>query len=253
MDRLKWSLGFSKGVAVDCKGKSGGLALWWRDHVEVTVRPWCQYYTDAAIVCDGASFRFTGIYGEPCIDKRTKTWEILRYLSAQDNLPWLCAGDFNEALKQDEQQGSNPRRRRQMELFEDCLSDCGLADLGFSGYPFAWDNKREHGDNIQVRLDRATCNGDFAHLFPSIEAQHVMTEESDHQALIIKALVMAGESRARGHRSFMYEAAWARHEDYEAMVAATWGVAHAANQHEGRLATTFNSLKAATRSMQEWS
>jgi hypothetical protein len=27
MDRIKWSLGFSHGVAVDCNGRSGGLAL----------------------------------------------------------------------------------------------------------------------------------------------------------------------------------------------------------------------------------
>jgi hypothetical protein len=33
MDRIKWSLGFKHGVAVDCKGKGGGLALWWRDRV----------------------------------------------------------------------------------------------------------------------------------------------------------------------------------------------------------------------------
>ncbi|XP_073359850.1 uncharacterized protein [Aegilops tauschii subsp. strangulata] len=140
-----------------------------------------------------------------------------------------------------------------MELFDDCLSDCGLADLGFSGYPYTWDNKREHGDNIQVRLDRATCNGEFAHLFPVIEVQHVMTEESDHQALVIKAFISAGESSARGQRSFSYEAAWARHEEYDAMVAAAWGDAHATNQQEGRLATTFNTLRDATRAMQRWS
>ena len=40
MERLKWRLGFNNGVAMDCKGKSGGLALYWRDHVELTVRPW---------------------------------------------------------------------------------------------------------------------------------------------------------------------------------------------------------------------
>ena len=39
MERLKWSLGFRRGVAVNCAGKSGGLALWWRDHVNATVRP----------------------------------------------------------------------------------------------------------------------------------------------------------------------------------------------------------------------
>lgn len=42
VDRLKWSLGFRNGIAVDCKGKSGGLALLWKDGVDVKVRPWCQ-------------------------------------------------------------------------------------------------------------------------------------------------------------------------------------------------------------------
>jgi hypothetical protein len=49
MTKLRWSLGYAHGVAVDCRGKSGGLALWWRDGVEVYVRPWCQYFIDAQI------------------------------------------------------------------------------------------------------------------------------------------------------------------------------------------------------------
>jgi hypothetical protein len=53
MDILKWSLGFPNGVVVDCSGKSGGLALWWKEGVEVSVRPWCQYYIDAEIVLNG--------------------------------------------------------------------------------------------------------------------------------------------------------------------------------------------------------
>jgi hypothetical protein len=61
MDRLRWSLGFPHGVAVSSIGKSGGLALWWRDGVEVTVRPWCQYYIDAKTSKEGKSWRFTGI------------------------------------------------------------------------------------------------------------------------------------------------------------------------------------------------
>jgi hypothetical protein len=53
MVRLRWSSGFTNGVAVDCCGRSGGLALWWKDGVDVTVRPWCQYFIDAQISMGG--------------------------------------------------------------------------------------------------------------------------------------------------------------------------------------------------------
>ncbi|XP_071681350.1 uncharacterized protein [Lolium perenne] len=157
MEKLKWSLGFKHGVAVDCDGRSGGLALWWRDGIEVSVRPWCQYYIDAEIHFEGKNWRFTGIYGEPRTELRHRTWDVLRYLRSQDNLPWLCAGDFNEILLPEEQMGGNPRADVQMQSFRDCLADCELTDLGYKGYPFTWNNKRDGEANIQVRLDRGTA------------------------------------------------------------------------------------------------
>jgi hypothetical protein len=117
LDKIKWSLGFSHCVTVDCRGRSGGLALWWREGIEVSVRPWCQYYIDAKITADGKTWRFTGVYGEPRTDLHHRTWEALRYLCAQDDLPWLCAGDFNEVLAQHEQLGGNPRNHAQIAAF----------------------------------------------------------------------------------------------------------------------------------------
>jgi exonuclease III len=102
MDRLRWSMGFRNGITVEGKGKGGGLALWWRDGVDVLVKSWCQYYIDAMINMGEMSWRFTGIYGEPRIEHRQKTWEALHYLRAQDNRPWICAGDFNEVLRLEE-------------------------------------------------------------------------------------------------------------------------------------------------------
>ena len=128
MERLQWSLGFRHGVCVEGKGKGGGLALWWRDGIDVSVRPWCQYYIDAKITTEEGPWRFTGIYGEPKKAQRRKTWEVLRYLRAQDDLPWICAGDFNEILRQDEQIGQNDRSEAQMVSFRECLADCRLAD-----------------------------------------------------------------------------------------------------------------------------
>jgi hypothetical protein len=65
MEKLKWRLGFKNGVSVDCVGRSGGPALWWREEIEVSVHPWCQYYIDAKITYEGKTWRFSNIYGEP--------------------------------------------------------------------------------------------------------------------------------------------------------------------------------------------
>jgi hypothetical protein len=142
MNKLKWSLGFTNGVAVDCVGRSGGLALWWKQEVEVLVRPWCNIFIDAQITFNGKVWRFSGIYGEPCTECRFRTWEAIHFLNSQDDLPWLCAGDFNEVLFQHEQLGGNPRNIKQMEDFASCLSECGLKDLGYRGYDFTWNNRR---------------------------------------------------------------------------------------------------------------
>ena len=144
-------------------------------------------------------------------------------------MPWIYVGDYNGALVQKEHIGGKPRCLKQMDEFRDCLEDCGLADMGFSGYSFTWDNKRQAEENIQVRLDRATCTLAFMQMFPASEVQHILTEESDHQALLVwVATTLVGNS-ARAQRPFMYEAAWARHADYDAMIAAAWEQAHAAN------------------------
>jgi hypothetical protein len=109
MNTLKWSLGFMNGVAVDCVGRSGGLALWWKEEVEVQVRPWCNIFIDAKITYNCKVWRFSDIYGKPRTECRFRTWEALRFLHSQDDLNWLCAGDFNEVLFQHEQLGGNPR------------------------------------------------------------------------------------------------------------------------------------------------
>jgi hypothetical protein len=186
MDKLKWSLGFTHGVAVECNGRSGGLALWWRDGVEVSVRPWCQYYIDAGISHNGMKWRFSGIYGEPRTELRFRTWEALRYLKSQDNLPWLCMGDFNEIASQSEQQGGNPRNQSQMDVFRECLSFCGLTYLGYKGYDFTWSNRRDGAENVQCRLDRGTATAAFLDMFPLTSVEHIVTEESDHMALLIR-------------------------------------------------------------------
>lgn len=249
MERIRWSLGFRNGVAVDSVGQSGGLAIWWRDHIQVTVRPWCQYFLDTEVAFDGKICRITGFYGEPNTEQRKKPWDALRYLSAQDDLPWICVGDYNEALFQSDQCGGNPRNFLQMEAFRDSLTECGLADLGFSGYPYTWDNKRDGSANVQVRLDRATCNEGFLELFPETCVEHILAEESDHQALLVRMLETAPRADKNGARQFRFEEAWTRHENYDDMLKEVW---EAAGTGEQGLTAVWQCLGRATGSIQRW-
>jgi hypothetical protein len=137
------------------------------------------------------------------VSSRSKTWEALHFLWSKDNLPWLCAGDFNEIVNSVEQRGDNPWSGSQMEAFQECLSDYGLTDLGFLGYEFTWNNKREGDDNIQVRLDRGTTP--FLALFPLTQVEHVVTEESDHMALIFRVQEELPIRVPAGRRGFQFE------------------------------------------------
>lgn len=55
---------------------------------------------------EGASvWRFTGMYGEPNSARRARTWDILRYLDRDTNLPWMVIEDLNDVTSQDDKRG----------------------------------------------------------------------------------------------------------------------------------------------------
>ena len=46
---LRWKLGLTNMVCVDCDGQSGGLALFWRSSVNLSAGLKSKYYIDATI------------------------------------------------------------------------------------------------------------------------------------------------------------------------------------------------------------
>ena len=99
LEWLRWKLGLMNMVVKNCEGQSGGLALFWRNSVNLAAGLKSRYHIDATITQpDGLQWRFTGIYGEPRAEKREATWKLLRTIKHHSKLPWICAGDFNEIL-----------------------------------------------------------------------------------------------------------------------------------------------------------
>ncbi|CAL1368789.1 unnamed protein product [Linum trigynum] len=133
---------------------------------------------------DGARWRFTVIYGWPKGTEKWMTWDLLRRIGQQWDGPWLCGGDFNQVRSTDEKSGGRCAHEPEMNHFGDCLTDIGLQDLGFHGYPYTWENRRHTNGFIEERLDRFVANDSWRDLFPNNYVQHWDRANSDHRPII---------------------------------------------------------------------
>ncbi|KAL9675215.1 hypothetical protein QQ045_003416 [Rhodiola kirilowii] len=150
---------------------------------------------------------------------RVRSWNLLRRIKVNSRLSWLVLGDFNEITCSDEMQGGRPRQVWQMENFRSTLSDCGLVDLGFEGYPFTFSNRRGGDEEVKARLDRGVATMDWKNSFPRTVVSHVQLHASDHQLLILdteKKCVM------RRKKLFRFEVMWFDHPEFAGIMNEFW-------------------------------
>ena len=98
--------------------------------------------------------------------------------------PWCCIADFNVVLLSSEKQSKHPPLYKQMEEFSLALESCRLADMGFRGYPFTWNNKRPEDANIKERLDQVVANSEWRERFPASTLTHLFFHALDHAPLV---------------------------------------------------------------------
>ncbi|KAK3195440.1 hypothetical protein Dsin_026750 [Dipteronia sinensis] len=112
MESIHTRLGFNGKLVVECEGSCGGLCMYWTNLVDVNLFSFSRYHVDVKVLShSGFTWRFTGFYGHPEVSQRHHAWTLLRRLHSRSDLPWLCAGDFNEILEDSEKQGGIRRPR----------------------------------------------------------------------------------------------------------------------------------------------
>nr|XP_023879274.1 uncharacterized protein LOC111991717 [Quercus suber] len=211
-------------LIVPSDGKSGGLALLWKENADVRVQSYSHSHIDA-IVHDSSvniTWRATGFYGHPDAAQRSSSWRLLETLNAQFDLPWVVFGDFNEITHIEEKCGGAERNANQMEAFRNALDNCDLRDLGFVGQRFTWCNGRFGDQRTLVRLDRMVANNRWTALFQQAKVCHRSMSSSDHCLL---ALYLAPQlRRRRGKAQFRFESMWARDVGCRDVVEMAWSV-----------------------------
>ncbi|CAB4286404.1 unnamed protein product [Prunus armeniaca] len=192
---LKRQLGMEFLFAVEPRGLSGGLCMFWRDFQQVELIKYADFCIEALLYDPDLQLKWIRRCPEPC----------------------LCLGDFNDILEATEKKGGNPRSERSLADFQAFVTDVGFLDLDFTGYPHTWRNRRENG-LIQERLDRGLASEPWLRNYPEARVMHVALAGSDHAAL----LLTTKPSTTRWHRRFVYDSRWGRHTRCKDVVSERW-------------------------------
>ena len=170
---------------------------------------------------DSEAWRITGFYGEA--RNRHLSWELLRRLHNQNNLPWIVFGDFNKILCNEEQRSKSIRPRWQIENFRSVVEECNFHDLGYSGPLYTWTNRRDGDNEVSVRLDRAFVTPNFLQHFPLAQVHHICMASSEHMVITVE-LAQNHTTTPRRKKRFHFEEHWTTIEDCESIIREAWEV-----------------------------
>ena len=160
-------IGFVECLIIPSVGRNGGLAMLWGRDVKVEIQSYSRCFIDAFVTDPDSGFqwRITGFYGNPKTHQRKESWDLLKYLSQNYQMPWLCFGGFNEIVSVEEKLGRVQRSQNQMDVFREVIHQCRFMDLGYCGPEFTWCNMQEGESKMYLRLDRTLASNGTSLVF----------------------------------------------------------------------------------------
>ncbi|XP_056847457.1 uncharacterized protein LOC108816806 [Raphanus sativus] len=123
-------LGLFPSVIVTPQGTGGGLVIFTRQHVHLSVLCQSSNLIDCNVQLNGFQFNYSFVYGHPNPSLRHYTWEKLERLSLnRRNQPWFIRGDFNEILGNHEKSGGRIRPEVSFQNFRQMIRVCDFTDI----------------------------------------------------------------------------------------------------------------------------
>ncbi|XP_019095662.1 PREDICTED: uncharacterized protein LOC104763574 [Camelina sativa] len=217
LENVVGHLGYHDLHTVEPLGKSGGLALMWKEEVHIKVLHSDKRTIDVQVKWQDKEFFLSCIYGDPVRGERGKVWERLTRIGIERRGPWMMTGDFNELVDPSEKKGGPVRSMATCVEFQQMLSACGLWEVRHKGYQFSWFGNRNE-ELVQCRLDRTVANQEWMELFPEAQAVYLKKVSSDHSPLIT---TLMGE-KWRRWVGFKYDQRWVQREGFCDFMKETW-------------------------------
>lgn len=141
-----------------------------------------QVLTCSISVKNEEEFIISAVYAKTKSALRLPLWEDLKRLSYY-NKPWCVTGDFNCITEAQEKEGGLPHNHQKALPFINCILQCDLVDLQFSGPKYTRCNDWAPDRRIWKRLDRALVNHLWATKYSNSSVMHLHRVNSDHAPL----------------------------------------------------------------------
>ncbi|XP_074377107.1 uncharacterized protein LOC141718627 [Apium graveolens] len=205
LERIRMQINFQGMIVVEPQGRSGGLALFWKENGQAKLLSLSKNHTDVELnIKDMQAWRLTGFYGEPNRSQRRRTWDLLRHLARDSNLPWCILGDMNNIVSQLDKGGA-AYPQSLIDGFNAVLEDTGLQDMDLHGHQFTWERGRNTENWLEIRLDRALVTHSWFDLFPMAKLYTMEGSPSDHCPIYLEP---KGNQRWQRKKRFRFENAW---------------------------------------------
>uniref|UniRef100_A0A803QFT6 Reverse transcriptase domain-containing protein n=1 Tax=Cannabis sativa TaxID=3483 RepID=A0A803QFT6_CANSA len=187
-DIFRTKLSFDNAFEVPRNGLGGGLLLFWKKDVNVTILNYSSNHIDCIVTFeDNITNHISCYYGSPYVHDKLHTWVLLdRLFDNAPQLPWLVLGDFNDYLSINDRSSSSSLPHYAMVNFQAFVNKYSLAPVHFVGNKFTW----KYGSTYE-RLDWGIANDKWFHHYPQAILHHLNFYGSDHRVL---KLVLSDDS-----------------------------------------------------------
>ena len=178
-------LGYDFIHTVEPEGRSGGLAIFWKSHLEIEFLYADKNLMDLQVSSRNKVWFISCVYGLPVTHMRPKLWEHLNSIGLKRAEAWCLIGDFNDIRSNDEKLGGPRRSPSSFQCFEHMLLNCSMHELGSTGNSFTWGGNR-NDQWVQCKLDRCFGNPAWFSIFPNAHQWFLEKFGSDHRPVLVK-------------------------------------------------------------------
>ncbi|XP_058758626.1 uncharacterized protein LOC131631872 [Vicia villosa] len=220
LETIRVSLKFDSCLSIDVEGRSGGLAVLWRNTGCCSVSNFSRNFINLDIKDENRGvWRLSCYYGFPERNRRRLAWDMLRDIWSMSDSPWCIIDDFNDLLSQEDKRGIHSHPNWLCTGFRQVVNDCDLIDIALEGYQYTWVKSRGAAHMIEERLDRAMATPGWLELFPNASLSTLVAGHSDHSPILLSCAL---PQQSMFRRKFRFENSWLRKPDIDDIVHSGW-------------------------------